>query len=120
MVEALTDFIKNAGLFTLLHFLITAILIFVGIALFAFARTRRAMMWFLIIGILPVVSGILTMFLKNRILDSGIGMFGRLSPEGIAAGRREALVDLVGGFTGGIAILLLRAWRQQLIRKANG
>ena len=111
MGETLTDFVKNAGFFTLLHFFLTAILIFVGISFFLFARARRAMWWFLGIGLGPALSGILTMYFKNRILDTGMGMFGRLSPEALAAGRREALIDLGVGIAGTMIILVLCAWR---------
>src|SRR5438132_1047821 len=119
MAEALTNFIKNAGLITILHLLITAILVLVSLAFFVSARTRTSMLWFLLIGILPALSGILTMYFKNRIVDQGIGMFSRLSAEGIASGHREAFVDFVVGVVATVGILGLRTWRQQLNKRAT-
>src|SRR5437016_5324661 len=119
MGESLTDFVKQAGLFTLLHFFTTAILLLISIAFFIFARSKRAMWWFLGIGVLPVVSGILAMRLKNRLLDTGIGMFGELSPQAIASGRLEAIIDLGVGAAGTILILLLIQWRWLLNRKTD-
>jgi len=87
MGETLTEFVKQAGLFTVLHFFITKVLILIGIAFFIFGQSKTAMWWFLGIGILPVLSGILTMYLENRLLDIGLGMFGRLGPQEIASGR---------------------------------
>jgi hypothetical protein len=113
-INVVTDFIKDAGLFTLLHLLVTAILVVAGIGLFLFARTRKAMWWFLGIGILPGLSGILIMYIKNRLLDTGMGLFAPLSVEAIAAGRREARIDLVVGVVGTMLILSLRAWRLRL------
>jgi hypothetical protein len=117
MGEALTDFIKNAGLVTLLHFSVTGILFLVSLGFLLSAPTRRQMSWFLGIGILPALSGILAMYFKNRVLDTGRDAFGPLGPEAIAAGRREALINLGVGVAGTTAILALRAWCQRLNRK---
>jgi len=53
---------------------------------------------------LPLFSGLLTMYVDNRQLDSGYGMFGRLSAGAIAAGRRDALIT---GCIGAAAALLM-------------
>jgi hypothetical protein len=112
----LIDFIKNAGLVTLFHLCITTIVLIGGVSFFLLARTRNAMRWFLLIGILPLLSGILTLFVKNRLLDTGKGMFAPLTAEDIAAGRREAWIDLGIGVVASLLILLLRAWRAHLQR----
>lgn len=94
MAEAFTELLKNAGLITLAHFLLLLIFLLAGLVFLIRARTRGHMRWFLAVGILPAVSGILAMYFKLKITNAGIGLMGRLGPEEIAAGRREALVDL--------------------------
>jgi hypothetical protein len=118
MSEALTDFIKNAGFSTFAHFLLTAISILIGMALFFFARTRKQMSCFLAIGILPAVSGILTMYFKTKY--SSVGMFAPPGPEAIAAARREAWIDLSVGIAAATVVLLLRNWRQRINARKIG
>jgi hypothetical protein len=65
------------------------------------------MHWLLAIAVLPLLSGLLTMYLENRILDRGFGMFGRLSAEAIGAGRREALIAVFIGVTGTIVLVFI-------------
>ena len=120
MGETLTEFVKNCSLVTVLNFLFVAMLILIGVAFFLFARKRRCISWFFVIGILPAVSGILTMYFQNKAMNRGVGMFGRLRPWEIASGRREAVIDLSAGVAGTIVVLLLRFWRQRLIAKRNG
>jgi len=59
------------------------------------------------IAAVPLITGLVTMYLKNRILDRGFGMFGRLSPEAIAAGRREALIGACIGALAAVLMLLM-------------
>jgi hypothetical protein len=77
MGEALTDFIKNAGLGTLLHFSVTGILFLVSLGFLLSARTRHQMWWFLGIGILPALSGILAMYSRIEFW----------TPEGVRSAR---------------------------------
>jgi hypothetical protein len=100
-VETLSDFLKHATLLTLLTLLTTLISILVGVAVLVFARTRRPMYLMVVAAALPLLSGLLTMYVDNRQLDTGHGMFGRLSAEAIAAGRGEALVTACIGAAGG-------------------
>jgi hypothetical protein len=116
--EAVTDFIKNAGLTTIAHFLLTGMLILIGLTLFFLARTRGAMAFFLAVGILPAVSGILAMSLKYRY--SCFGMFAPADPEAIAAAHREAWIDLSLGIAAALVILFLRTWRRRMKAKRDG
>ncbi|HEX6188177.1 MAG TPA: hypothetical protein VFZ40_08845 [Pyrinomonadaceae bacterium] len=113
-MEALSDFIKNAGVFTLLHLLITVILVLVAICLCFFARKRPAMWRWLGIGLVPAVSGILLWYLRNYAIDRGIGPMGHMSPEVISEERHGAEITLLFGLTGTIVILLLTLLRQRL------
>jgi len=79
-----------------------------------------ALRWLLVFAILTTLVGLMTMYFENRIVDTGVGMFARLTPEAIAAGRREALINAGIGIAGTIIILSLRAWRQRLNRKIHG
>ena len=118
MSEAVTDFIKNAGLSAVAHLLVTAISILLGVALFFLARTGKEMAFFLAVGILPAVSGILAMYFTNKY--STVGMFAPASPEAIAAAHRDAWVDLTVGLATAGGLLLLRSWRQRLNAKRDG
>jgi hypothetical protein len=62
MFDAVVDFIRNAGLVTLAHLRLTAISLVIGCDLLFLARTRKEMSFFIAVGILPAVSGILAMF----------------------------------------------------------
>jgi hypothetical protein len=118
MFGAVTDFIRNAGLTTFVHFLVTAISILIGFAWFFLARTRREMSFFLAVGILPAVSGILAMYFKYKY--SNVGMFAPPGPEEIAAAKREAWIDLSVGLAAAVMIVFLRSWRRRLIVKRDG
>lgn len=117
-MEALTDFIKNAGGLTLLHFLVTGILLLVAIIMFIAARSHTAMPWFTIISFVPVLSGILSMYLKNRLLETEMGKFGRLSSEAIAEDREAIICAATAiGATGTTLMVLLRVLRTRLNRR---
>jgi len=116
-VESFVDFIKNASLLTFLNLLFIGIFLLAGVISFIVARRRKATLRFLAISFGPVVSGILTMYFKNRLLDTGKGMFAPLSPEAIAIGRRDALYDAGVGVIGTAIMLLLVAGRVGLNRR---
>jgi hypothetical protein len=116
-VESLTDFIKNAGLFTLLHLFMTGIFILAAIVLFFSASTRSAMWAWRGIGIVPAVSGILLWYLRNRSLNTAIGLMSDLIPEDVSGIRREARINLLVGLAGTIVISVLQLWRQRLNRE---
>jgi hypothetical protein len=116
MREALTDFIKNASLFTVLHFFITTLVLVVGVALML-VRGRVGGIWFLVIGFIAALSGILAWYFANDIADHRLAMFGPLSDAGAAAVRREALIDLIVGLAGAGVLLGLRMWRLHNYRK---
>jgi uncharacterized membrane-anchored protein len=118
MPEAVADFIKDAGLCTLAHLLLTAIAILSGVALFFLARTRKQMSFFLLVGILPAVSGILAMYFTNKY--STPGMFDPPGPKEIAAAHRDAWIDLTVGLASAGVILLLRDWRRRMNAKRDG
>jgi hypothetical protein len=118
MSEAVTDFIKHAGLSTVAHLLLAVISILFGVALFFLARTRRAMSFFFVVGILPAVSGILAMYSTNKY--STVTMFGRPRSEDIAAAHRDGWIDLAVGLGAAGAILFLRAWRHRMNLKRDG
>jgi hypothetical protein len=103
--EALSDFIKNAGLFTVLHFFITTVVLLIGFAITIFARSRASRTWFPAIGMMPAFSGILTWYFESNIANHRLAMFGRLDDAGVAAVRREALIDLIVGLVVAAAVL---------------
>ena len=116
MRESLTDFIEDAGLFTVLHFSITTLVLVVGLAMML-VRSRVGGTWFLVIGFIAALSGILAWYFENDIANHRLAMFGRLSDAGVAAVRREALIDLIVGLAGAGVLVGLRMWRQQNDRK---
>jgi len=60
------------------------------------------MYWIVGAAVLPLLCGLLTMYVDNRELDTGYGMFGRLSAKAIAAGRRDALITACVGAAGAV------------------
>jgi hypothetical protein len=118
-VDALTDFFKNAGLLTLLHLLITAILVLIATR-WSFSIQRNSIMWWwLPIGIVPAVSGILLWYFINHTVDTAIREMSHfIVPDDVPVIRREARLDLMFGLAGTTVILLLRSWRQKLSRKS--
>ena len=118
MSEGVTEFIRNAGLSTLFHLLLTAISLLIGCGLLFLARTRTEMSFFLTVGILPAVSGILAMYFKYKY--SNVGMFAPPGPEAITAAKREGWIDLGVGLSAAIMILFLRSRRQRLNVKRDG
>ena len=116
-MEALTEFVKHATLLTLLNFLIVVVFLLIGFAIAIAAQSRKGMTWLFAISFVPAFSGILTTYFQNRILDSGQGMFGRLSPHAIALGRRDALISGGVGVAGTALLLLLRAFSIRIKRR---
>jgi asparagine N-glycosylation enzyme membrane subunit Stt3 len=106
-MESLTNFLKDLGLLSLLNILVTVILILAGFVTLIVARTRRAIYRLLAIASLPLLLGALSMYVKNRALDEGYGMFGRLNAQEIVAGRREALIIACIGAAGTIVLVLI-------------
>ena len=115
-MEALTEFVKHATLLTLLNFLIVIVFLLLGVSIAIFARSRKAMKGLLVISFVPALSGILTTYFQNRILDSGQGMFGQLSPHVIALGRRDALISGGVGVAGTVLLLSIRAFSIRMKR----
>ncbi|HYX28708.1 MAG TPA: hypothetical protein VE863_09080 [Pyrinomonadaceae bacterium] len=118
MREALTDFIKNAGLFTVLHFFIIIFVLLLGLAMTMLVRKRAGQIWFLMIGLIPAISGILAWYLENDIANHRLGMLGRLNDAAVADLRREALIDLIFGLLVAAVVLGLRMWRTHNNRRA--
>ena len=115
-MEALTEFVNHATLLTLLNFLIVMVVLLLGVTIAIIARSRKAMKGLLAISFVPAFSGILTTYFQNRILDSGQGMFGRLSPHAIALGRRDALISGGVGVAGTALLLIIRAFSIRMKR----
>ena len=118
MSEAVTNFIKNASLITVINFFIFVTFVLIGSSLFFFAQTKSAMRWFLLIGIVPITSGILAMYLKYKYADTV--MTDGATPETIAASQREGLIDLAAGAAGFVVILILMTVRRRLNKELNG
>lgn len=106
-MESLTNFLRDLGLFSLLNVLVTVMLIIAGFITLIVARRRKAFYRLLAIASLPLLLGALTMYVKDRVLDEGYGMFGRLRAQEIVAGRREALIIACMGATGTIVLALI-------------
>jgi hypothetical protein len=106
-VETLVDFLKNSTTLDLLVVVVTIILVIAGILISVLAGNRKSMYRLLLVAFVPLLLGLLDMFVKNRLLDRGVGLMGRLSPEAIAAGRREALVIACIGATGTLLLGLV-------------
>jgi hypothetical protein len=99
-VELLVDFLKNAGLLDLLVILVTLILILTAVFKLVFFRRLRSMRRLLVISPVPLILGLVAMYVRNRMLDRGIGMFGGFSNTAIALGRRDALLIACFGAIG--------------------
>jgi hypothetical protein len=112
------EFIKNADLITILDFLIITASILAGFGLFLFARTKSRIRWFLLIGMVPLLSGILAMYLKYRY--AGVAMLGPWSAAAAVADRHEGLIGFAAGVTGSIAVLLLGTIHQRSISRRHG
>jgi hypothetical protein len=106
-VEAVTEFLKNCGLLDLLVIVVTLILVLAGILISVLARNRKSMYRLLVVAFVPLLLGLLDMFVKNRFLDRRFGLMGPLSDEAIAAGRRDALVIACIGATGTLLLGLV-------------
>ncbi|HEY3027967.1 MAG TPA: hypothetical protein VGJ55_17590 [Pyrinomonadaceae bacterium] len=106
-METLVDFLKNSTTLDLLVVVVTIILVIAGILISVLAGNRKSMYRLLLVAFVPLLLGLLDMFVKNRLLDRGVGLMGRLSPEAIAAGRREALVIACIGATGTLLLGLV-------------
>ena len=106
-MEAVGDFVKNLGLLDLLIIVLTVILILAGILILIFGRSRRLIYGFLSAAVLPLLLGLLGLYLKNLALDRGFGLVGHLSAEGIAAARREALIIAAIGVGGTFVLVLM-------------
>jgi len=65
------------------------------------------MYWLIAVAALPLLIGLLTMYVDNRMLDTGFGMFGSLSAEAIAVGRRDALINAGIGATAAALLVLM-------------
>ncbi len=118
MREALTDFVKNAGLFTVLHFFITIVVLLLGLAMTIVVRRRAGEIWLLLIGLIPAISGILAWYFENDIANHRRAMFGRLTDEGVASVRHEALIDLIFGLFAAGVVAGLGIWRRRRNREA--
>jgi hypothetical protein len=118
MPDSILDFIKNAGLITILTFLTAVICVLIGLGLFFFARSTAARRCWLFIGIVPVLSGILALYLKFKYANAVLK--GMATPATIAANRKEGVIDLIVGSATGLTILLLATIRRRLIKNANG
>jgi hypothetical protein len=118
MHDSIVEFIKNAGLVTIITFLIVIICVLMGPGLFLLARTTVAVRWLLLVGIVPVLSGILALYLKFKY--AGVVMMGMPTEHTIAASKREGVIDVIAGSTAGAAILLLAIIRRRTIKNSNG
>jgi len=106
-VETVTDFVKNCGLLDLFVIVVTLILILAGILILIVGRSRRVMFRLLVVAFVPLLLGLLDMFVKNRFLDRRVGLMGPLSTEAVAAGRRDAMLIACIGATGTVMIVLI-------------
>src|SRR3954469_11174045 len=118
MHDSIVDFIKNAGLVTIITFLSVIICVLMGLGLFFLARTTVAVRWLLFVGIVPVLSGILALYPKFKY--AGVVMLGTPTEHMIAASKREGIIDLIAGSTAGAVILLLAIIRRRTIKNSNG
>ena len=104
MAQAVTDFLRNAGLLDLLNMLIAAIFVVIGLASFV---SRRPMHLYKLMGLamVPLLLGLVTMYVDYT--TSGIGMFGTPSEAAIAARRQAALINGVIGALGALVFVAL-------------
>ena len=106
-MELLVDFLKDASLLDLLVILVTLILILTAFFKLVFFRSLRSMRRLLVMALVPLVLGLLAMYMKNRLLDRGVGPFGLVTGDALALGRRDALLIACFGAIGTVVIALI-------------
>ena len=105
-METVGDFVKNLGLLDLLVIFVTGILILAGILILIFGGSRRTIYGLLGAALLPLILGLLDLYIKNKLLDRGFGMYP-LNAEAIAAGRRGAITMAFVGACGTTLLVLM-------------
>lgn len=106
-METVTDFLKSRGLLDLLVILVTIVLILAGILISIVSESRKPIHQLLVVAFVPLLLGLLDMFVKNRLLDRRFGFMGPLSVEAVALGRRDAIVIACIGATGTVVLVLI-------------
>ena len=101
------DFLRHATLLDLLNLLIAIMLILAGTVTLMVARSRRSMYCLIATAVFPLLLGLLTMYMDNRIIDKWVGMAETLNAEVIAASRREASINAAIGATAAALLVLM-------------
>jgi hypothetical protein len=101
------DFLRHATLLDLLNLLIAIMLILAGTVTLMVARSRRSMYCLIATAVFPLLLGLLTMYMDNRIIDRWVGMAETLNAEVIAASRREASINAGIGATAAALLVLM-------------
>src|SRR5258706_10494530 len=112
------DFLRHATLLDLLNLLIAIMLILAGTVTLIVARSRRSMYCLIATAVFPLLLGLLTMYMDNRIIDRWVGMAETLNAEGIAASRQDASIN--AGIGAAAAALLVLMGMIGLRFKRNG
>ena len=98
MAQAVTEFLRDVSLLGLLNLLTATVFVLFGLVTLLVSRRPRRMGKRLAWGMVPLLVGLVTMYLAYRISDKS--MHGRPSEEAIASNRRDALIHGVIGTLG--------------------
>ena len=101
------EFLRHASLLDLLNLLIAIMLILAGTVTLMVARSRTTMYCLIATAVFPLLLGLLTMYMDNRIIDRWAGMAETLNAEVIAASRREASINAGIGATAAALLVLM-------------
>jgi hypothetical protein len=101
------EFLRHANLLDLLNLLIAITLILAGIVTLMVARSRTSMYCLIATAVFPLLLGLLTMYMDNRIIDKWVGMAETLNAEVIAASRQEASINAAIGATAAALLVLM-------------
>jgi hypothetical protein len=106
-LETFMDFLRHASLLDLLNLLIAIMVILAGTVTLMVARSRTSMYCLIATAVFPLLLGLLTMYMDNRIIDRWAGMAETLNAEVIEASRREASINAGIGATAAALLVLM-------------
>ena len=110
-METLIPFLKNSSVLDLLVItlviLITVILIPAGIWIVVAARSRKPILFFLVLALLPLLLALLGTYLRFKSIDRALAMNPGVSAEVVTAANQEAWVTTYLGVAGSAVIGLI-------------
>jgi uncharacterized membrane protein len=107
-MEAFKNFLQSSATFDWLVMTLTVIMILAGVILLFVARRPRSFYFYLGVGLLPLLLGLLTTYLKIQEVERMMAMVAPNSGVEVAeAGRREAWIITYIGAVGTVVAVLI-------------